>query len=665
MKNRYATTLLFLSSLLVIQPHAEGAPVSAVDLFKTQGAHSFSLSPDGAYLAFIGRNVHERPALFTQNLETGEINSWMGGGYSPSVVDYFWVNPTHLAYQSTNDEGYAGLYTVKRDSPKITKLTNDRNRLFLVDPLINRDSFLVARVLGDASRSRSIPYGFDRIFSEDDAPGSARLAEIEPVKGKTLANLDLYLVQPGGLTRLGAPHPSLFVDSGGKVQITLGKSSVINWVLTPEEEDGDSTVLGARSDFRVLGLDPSGKMALVAGYFGQDQAGVYRYDLTAKALGPMIFSDSEFDLRDTVSLVSDNLGRPVGLRYETDRPRTIWFSPDLQQIQNVIDKQLPERSNTIVALDPARGRFLIESLSDRQPAQIKLLDLEKRSLTTVYDSKPAIDPDAMVPTESLKMTTGDGRVLRGLLTRPRGLEAPYPTVLLLARTPRQPTNWNFDPAAQFLASRGFAVLRVNTRGTPGYGDHFSNDLLGDVAGMMTDIADSIAWTVDQGLVDPKRVAVAGSYFSASATLSVVGAYPELFRCALALDGFLDLNAYLSGGMDRFSAQEFEFISGLRLFYGIDRKAQLDALSPFARIDSIRCPVLIAYDPRTTTSFGSNRDARQMINALEDMGTPVEGFESSIPFGIWIEPEDEDEKEENAADFEALFARIEAFLADHL
>lgn len=644
---------------------SEGQPVSAVDLHKSDAAGSFTLSPDGDYIAFIAENTYRSRALFTQNLDTRETQSWMGGGYGPQVVDYCWANPTRLVYQSTNTDGYGGLFSVERDSAKITKLTKGRNQLYLVDPLIGRESLLVARKLGDDSPRGFGASSYYRFFSENDASGSARLSEVEARKGKTLAKSDLYLLQPNAVHRDNALFPTLFVDSAGKVQIYLAGQDQARWHLAPQEGETESTIIGDLTDFRVLGLDPSGRMALVAGYFGQDRAGIYRYDLAGKSLGTMIYSDPDWDLMDTARLVTDNVGRPVGLRYTTDRSRTIWFSNEMQQIQGVIDQQLPERANTVIALDPPRGRFLIESLSDRQPTEIKYLDLEKRSLTTVYASKPEIDPEVMAPTESLKMTAANGRELRGFLTRPRGMEAPYPTVVLLARTPRQPTTWEFDPAAQYLAGRGYAVLRVRTRGAPGYGDHFSNVLLGDIEGMMSDIADSIAWTVREGLVDPKRVGVAGSYFSASVALRLASAYPELVRCVFALDGFLDLNAYQQGQMARLTADDSAFSAGLRAFHKGDLKSQLEAYSPFAHIDSIRCPVLIVYPSLPSSSFGSNRDARKMIDALERTGVSVEGFDSPIVYGFWSEPVDEDDLARNEEDFEALFTRIETFLDKHL
>ena len=77
----------------------------------------------------------------------------------------------------------------------------------------------------------------------------------------------------------------------------------------------------------------------------------------------------------------------------------------------------------------------------------------------------------------------------------------------------------FNPEVQFLASRSYAVLQVNDRGSGGYGLEFQ---LGGYKGygrkMPDDLTDGVKWCIEQGLADPARVGIYGASYGGYATL---------------------------------------------------------------------------------------------------------------------------------------------------
>ena len=69
-----------------------------------------------------------------------------------------------------------------------------------------------------------------------------------------------------------------------------------------------------------------------------------------------------------------------------------------------------------------------------------------------------------------------GKTVQAWLVKPPGFDAAkkYPLLLDIRDDPRAMYGVDFNLRAQILAARGFVVLCVNPRGTPGYGESFGN-----------------------------------------------------------------------------------------------------------------------------------------------------------------------------------------------
>jgi dipeptidyl aminopeptidase/acylaminoacyl peptidase len=95
--------------------------------------------------------------------------------------------------------------------------------------------------------------------------------------------------------------------------------------------------------------------------------------------------------------------------------------------------------------------------------------------------------------------------------------------------------WGYDPLVQFLASRGYAVLQVNYRGSTGYGETFARS--GDNSKNTTvqaDIADGARWAVRQGLADASRVGIIGAWgFSGYSALLNLAREPDIYCCGIS------------------------------------------------------------------------------------------------------------------------------------
>src|SRR5207344_3649336 len=124
------------------------------------------------------------------------------------------------------------------------------------------------------------------------------------------------------------------------------------------------------------------------------------------------------------------------------------------------------------------------------------------------------------------------------LTLPRDSNGKsLPMIVLPHGGPNARDSWGFDQDSQFLANRGYAVLQMNFRGSTGYGRRFlkAGDRQWGLK-MQDDVTDGVKWAIEQGIADPKRIAIYGISYGGYAALMGLIATPELYRCGVSYAG---------------------------------------------------------------------------------------------------------------------------------
>ena len=123
----------------------------------------------------------------------------------------------------------------------------------------------------------------------------------------------------------------------------------------------------------------------------------------------------------------------------------------------------------------------------------------------------------------VRYTSRDGLTINGYLTLPAGKEAnSLPVVINPHGGPWARNVWGYNPEVQFLASRGYAVLQMNFRGSTGYGRKlWEASFRQRGRAMQDDVTDGVQWLMKEGIADPKRVAIYGGSYGSYATLAEV------------------------------------------------------------------------------------------------------------------------------------------------
>jgi dipeptidyl aminopeptidase/acylaminoacyl peptidase len=392
-----------------------------------------------------------------------------------------------------------------------------------------------------------------------------------------------------------------------------------------------------------LAMAEDDKTIYVASRKGRDKLAVFRYDPETGTMGDLVAQHPQVDVSD---LVFDRDGIPKGVRYNANEPGTAWFDEAYSKTQAMVDKALPDRVNAL-QFRAGVDKVLITSFSDIEPGSFYLLDLKTNKMEWLGDRRPWIKPKDMSHMRAVRYKARDGMEIPAYVTVPRGSDGKnLPTVVVIHGGPWvDGDSWGWNPEVQFLASRGYAVLQPNYRGTTRYGyKHWSSSFRQYGLAMQDDITDGVDWLVKEGIADPARICIYGASYGGYAAMMGVAKTPDLFKCAVNYVGVTDLPLRITAswadsfGSD-FAAYAFRYQYG-NLDDPKDRK-RLEDTSPVNLANRIRVPVLMAYggsDVRVIPEHGTRmRDA--MLRAgqnpqwiiVDDEGHGYRKLENQVMF----------------------------------
>ncbi|HSG65655.1 MAG TPA: prolyl oligopeptidase family serine peptidase, partial [Gammaproteobacteria bacterium] len=399
-------------------------------------------------------------------------------------------------------------------------------------------------------------------------------------------------------------------DHAGVVRVGVGSTDdprdLVTQVLYRDSERDDWRVLTEFNEFDDHGFTPVGFAAnnrtlYVRSNVGRDTQALHTYDPKTRELGELVFGHDEVDVGDIALSPHDD--RLLAVSYDHERPGIHAVDAGFRELAAAIDAALPGTINRVVSISDDERRMLILASSDVDPGSFYLLDRDRGELRFYASRMSWLDPGKLAPMRPITLAARDGVILRGYLTLPRdGSSRNLPLILHPHGGPYGiRDSWGFDRDVQFLASRGYAVLQVNYRGSGGYGKK-----LMDIAwqqwglAMQNDLTDAINWAIDEGIADPDRICIYGASYGGYAAMVGVTSTPELYRCAVNYVGAVDLRelyAYWSSG---------PIASGIEAWFrraiGDPRadRERLAATSPINALDGLDIPLFVIHgrrDPR--------------------------------------------------------------------
>ncbi len=156
-----------------------------------------------------------------------------------------------------------------------------------------------------------------------------------------------------------------------------------------------------------------------------------------------------------------------------------------------------------------------------RPISYQLYDRGVRKLRPLFVTRPELEGKPLASMYGREIRSRDGLTLTAFLTLPVGTDpdgdgkpmTPLPLVLNVHGGPWSQDTFGYDPEAQWMANRGYAVLQVNYRGSTGFGKRFIEAATREFGGKMhDDLLDAVKWAVDGGITSADKVAIYGGSY---------------------------------------------------------------------------------------------------------------------------------------------------------
>jgi len=608
---------------------AASALIPLEDFFKNPEKVSFKLSPDGSYISYMAP-YKKRMNVFVQKMGSKAEPIRLTSLEDRDIAGYFWANDNRIAYlkDKGGDENYH-LYAVNVDGTNDKELTPfDKVRVTIIDNLPEQDEYMI---IGLNKRNPQVndPYRLNINTGE----------------------IELLYENPGNIT-------SWQTNAAGKLLIA-STSDGVNTTLLYRETEKDPFKEVVTTNFKESitpqFFDPKNPDVVYAiSNIGRDKTAAVRYDLKAKKELELLYVNDVVDINSIG--YSKKRKTPTAISYNLDKAERKFLDKQTENLYAELRKKIaPGLEFGISSSNKNEDKLLVVTYDDKTNGAYYFYDTNTKLLQKIAEISPWLNRDAMATVKPVTYTSRDGLTIHGYLTLPNGKPAKnLPVVVNPHGGPWARDQWGFNPEVQFLASRGYAVLQMNFRGSTGFGRNFLEKSFKQWGqAMQDDITDGVNWLVKEGIANPKQVAIYGASYGGYATLSGITKNPDLYACAIDYVGVSNLFTFMKTIPPYWKPY-------LQMMYEMvgDPTSNTDSMmmrnnSPVYAVDKIKTPLFIAQgakDPRVNKA-----ESDQVVEALKKRGVEVQ----------YMVKENEGHgfhNEENRFEF---YRAMEKFLGDHL
>lgn len=605
-----------------ITPVPSTEQIPTMDFFRPLVLQQPVLNPSGTRVAAIVTAGEDKHQLLVYDLKS-QKTEMVGGSGDKDLYQVHWLNDTKLMFSLSTRKLYG-----------LGLLAADVGSLSSAYPLLQ---YYGSSLVSIPLKNRLRPLVWNRFDFESQQDRGVAVINTEITTGK-LVNLavagargsdamdakdnnDRHIVDSYPLPQHGLTYGYMadkegqlaFSFTGQDGELAMHRLAEKQWIKCPVDLEHIDIVGNG---------DQPGQLVVV----GPRQEGKPRalqlMDAATGQLGEVLLQDQAYDFSGWL-YHSPATGDLLGAVFERNGPRVVWFNEEYRGLQKVLDGFFPGLVVRIYGSDVAHKIFLVGTYSDKQPVTYNWVDLENRKAGLIKNSAPWIDPQRMQPMNIIKFKTRDGRQLDAYLTMPAGASKTNlpPLVVLPHGGPYVRERWGFDGQAQFLASRGYAVLQPNYRGSTGYNWMFPEEDEWDFRKMHDDVTDATKTMMSSGLVDKGRIAIMGGSFGGYLSIAGVVNEPSLYRCAVTIAGVFDWEQQLKS--EKYDQYDSPLYGRMLKKLGDPKKdpARFDAISPGRHVDQIRVPVFVSGGKEDRTV--EIQQSKRLLAELEKYNVPHE------------------------------------------
>jgi len=616
---------LLTSASLLGAPGPVAAPTPQATMLpieyftRPDAIHGITISPSGEHVAYM-TGKDGRSMIAVLSLKDQQVTGGVKCPDNFEVYDFRWVSGSRL------------IYRIAQRQPGLAKPTVT-GEILAMDVDGGRQALIYGYRAGDRPSATLLP-GHEASYATADLISTFRADEkniliaehpwlhrttgwyYDPDAKPTIYRLDIFSGRKERLDTAPLANARVLVDRDDHVRFAIGKDErfklAVSWKPDPTSGWTAFEFPGFREESitpRVFESDDQ-SVLFTGAREGETHTALFRLDLKSKEI-TKVFA---FDNASIGRVILDFSGtRIVAVAGYTDRQIYHWLANDDPAARIYQALQRAFRDQEVFVTSTSRdGRLAVVLVgSDVNPGEFYLFDTHSMKAEYLQAVRPWVDPAKMRPKTPFTMKARDGLELHGYVTRPDG-EGPSPLVVLPHGGPEGVRDtWSYDWDVQLLASRGYAVLQLNFRGSGGYGIDFANAGLREWgARMQDDITDATRWAIEQKIGAADRTCIFGASFGGYAALMGVVREPKLYRCAIGYAGVYDLELLLKSGDIARSRTGQAFLESA---LGSDRE-ELASRSPANNAQKIEVPVLLIHGKEDMRADFAQ--AKRMKSALE-------------------------------------------------
>lgn len=321
----------------------------------------------------------------------------------------------------------------------------------------------------------------------------------------------------------------------------------------------------------------------------------------------------------------------IGVAHREDMGMRYSFFDDVAaQRWRAIERAFPDQYPIPASWSRDMGAMLV-FINRADSGHYQLVDFKTGQGRIAGELFPDLPPSKVGELRHLTYAARDGLEIPAYMTLPPGVSEPsgLPLVVLPHGGPAAYDEGGYDYWAQALASRGYAVLQPNFRGSTGYGRDFLEAGYGQWGRkMQTDLSDGVQHLAKMGLIDPARVCIMGGSYGGYAAMAGLALEEDVYRCAVSINGVSDLRRMLNWTASRLGTRPDASVRYWSRFMGAEgvRDRALDAFSPAMQVERVTAPLLLVHGKDDTVV--PIEQSRVMASAMREAGKTVELIELS-------------------------------------
>lgn len=631
MKKIILIGVVALSGFLIsCKPALNKAPeIPLEDFFRNPETSSYQISPNGEYISYMAP-YETRMNVFVQKIGSDSA-TMVTKETARNVGGYFWGSDNRILFMkdTAGDENFQ-LYGVDIDGNNALPLTAFEGVLTtIIDDLPEQEDLVI---IGMNKRNPQIfdPYRLN--------------------------------IKTGELTQLAENPGNIqgwMTDNEGKLRVAVALNGTDQTLLyRKDEKDPFQPMITTNftESITPISFTEDNQKFYAVSNIGRDKAALIIYDPEKKAEEKLIYENNKYDVSNAYISRVDKKLKAASYTGHKGTTRE-FFDDDFKKMFDNISSKVKGMPFGMAGSNKSEDKIIIRTYNDRTPGAYYIYDVKTDSLGHIADVYPWLKEDDMGLVFPITYKTRDNFEIEGYLTLPNGYisvkEAKnLPVVVNPHGGPWARDTWGYNPEAQFLANRGYAVLQMNFRGSTGYGKNFWKASFKEWGkNMQNDITDGVEWLKKEGIADPEKIAIYGGSYGGYATLAGLTFTPDLYACGVDYVGVSNLFTFMNTIPPYWKPM-------LDMMYEMVGDPKVDSLalaetSPALHADKIVAPLFVAQganDPRVNKA-----ESDQMVEALKKRGIDVEYMvKDNEGHGF--------HNEENRFEF---YKAMEAFLNKHL